>query len=97
ADDMCRAFHVDNVTFRLVTTYRGPGTQWLAPRHLHEARDGEPLGPDAVREMPRGTVAILRGGRGATPERPGLLHRSPPIAGTTRLFLAVDEAGSRSA
>ena len=95
ADDMCRAFHVDNVAFRLVTTYRGPGTQWLAPRHLHEAQEGQPLGPEAVRQMPRGTVAILRGGKDATAERPALLHRSPPIAGmgVVRLFLAVDEAG----
>lgn len=94
-DDMCRAFHVDNVAFRLVTTYRGPGTEWLAPRHLHEARDGRPIGPEAVRQMARGTVAILRGGKEATAERPGLLHRSPPIAGTgvVRLFLAIDEAG----
>ena len=95
ADDMCRAFHVDNVAFRLVTTYRGPGTQWLAPRHVHEAQEGQPLGPDVVRQMPRGTVAILRGGKDTTAERPGLLHRSPPLAGTgvVRLFLAIDEAG----
>ncbi|QRM33208.1 DUF1826 domain-containing protein (plasmid) [Microvirga sp. VF16] len=30
-DDACRKFHVDNVFYRLVTTYRGPGTQWLPP------------------------------------------------------------------
>lgn len=29
-DDACRRFHTDNVRFRLVTTYRGPGTGWIA-------------------------------------------------------------------
>lgn len=95
ADNMCRAFHVDNVTVRLVTTYRGPGTQWLAPRHLQAAQDGQALGPEAIRQMPRGAVAFMRGGRDASAERPGLLHRSPPIAdtGAVRLFLAIDETG----
>lgn len=92
-DDMCPRFHVDQVGFRMVTTYRGPGTEWMAPRAVAEAAMGEPLSPGAVRRMERGTVALMRGGRNATPERPGLLHRSPPIegSGAIRLFLAISD------
>lgn len=39
----------------------------------------------------------MRGGQGATPDRPGVLHRSPAIAGTgsVRLVFAVDGLGRR--
>lgn len=91
-DDACTLFHTDNVRFRLVTTYRGPGTQWILPkaRAVHRAADEFPA--EAVRQLARGEVAIMRGRQGETPECPGLLHRSPPIKGTgiVRLFLAID-------
>lgn len=41
--DMCRAFHVDDVSFRLVTTYRGPGTEWIPPRSLANALASQPI------------------------------------------------------
>ncbi len=93
-DDACRRFHTDNVRFRLVTTYRGPGTEWISPRLAAISPSGAPLATDAIRRLGRGHIAIMRGGRGATSDRPGLLHRSPPIAGAgvTRLFLAIDDA-----
>lgn len=91
-DDACTLFHTDNVRFRLVTTYRGPGTQWILPkaRAMHVAGDDFPA--EAIRQLARGEVAIMRGRQGETPECPGLLHRSPPIKGTgiVRLFLAID-------
>jgi Protein of unknown function (DUF1826) len=91
--DACRRFHADNVRLRLVTTYRGPGTQWISPHRLARLPAGGSVPADAIRQLGRGAVAILRGSRDATPEMPGVLHRSPPIAGTgiTRLFLAIDE------
>ena len=94
-DDCCPKFHVDDVRLRLVTTYRGPGTEWIPPRLAARFVDGRLPPADTVRHLARGEVAVLRGGRGATPERPGVLHRSPPIAGTgvVRLFLAIDEIG----
>jgi hypothetical protein len=92
-DDACRLFHVDFVRFRLVTTYRGPGTQWIAP-----GPEADPLAKDPIRRLERGWVAILRGERAAPADLPALPHRSPPIAGTgiERLFLAIDEAPSPS-
>lgn len=93
-DDACRLFHTDNVRFRLATTYRGPGTQWLDPADLSVLAEGATPAPESIRRMDRGWIAIMRGGKAATPDVPALPHRSPPIAGTgeTRLFVAIDEA-----
>ncbi|WP_226898607.1 DUF1826 domain-containing protein [Mangrovicoccus algicola] len=82
--DACRRFHVDAVTARLICTYRGTGTQY----GLSTTGDD----PDTVLTVPTGAPIVLRGTR--WPENPpsGLLHRSPPIAGTneTRLLLVLD-------
>ncbi|WP_024879897.1 DUF1826 domain-containing protein [Methylosinus sp. LW3] len=93
ADDACRLFHVDFVRFRLVTTYRGPGTQWIAP-----GPEADPLAENSIQQLERGWVAILRGEKAASADIPALPHRSPPIAGTgiERLFLAIDEAPTPS-
>jgi hypothetical protein len=94
ADDACRKFHVDEVRLRLLTTYRGPGTEWLSPRMLALLKPNEPLPAESVNRLAPGDLAILRGGKSAKPDEPGLLHRSPPIAGTgvVRLLLAINEA-----
>lgn len=92
-DDRCRKFHVDDVRLRLLTTYRGPGTQWVSPQVAARLAPGALPPDDAIRNLPRGHVALMRGGKGGTAARPGILHRSPPIAGSgvVRLFLAIDE------
>ena len=94
-DDHWREFHVDDVRLRLVTTYRGPGTEWVSPRLASQLTPGIIPPTDAICQLATGHIAILRGGKGATPERPAVLHRSPPIAGTgiVRLLLAIDEIG----
>lgn len=53
---LCPKFHADDNRFRLVTTYRGPVTEWLD--------DGS--GVPCVRRLPRGGVALMRGARAAT-------------------------------
>ena len=92
-DDACERFHTDNVGLRLLCTYRGPGTQWLDPKTVAHASPDRAISATAVRHLERGAVALIRGSR--DPARPGLLHRSPPIAGTgiVRLLLVVDDAG----
>ncbi len=80
----CRKFHVDNVTARLVCTYRGTGTQYgLAGRGAE---------PEVVHTMPTGQPIVLRGMRWPTTPPSMLKHRSPPIEGTgeTRLLLVLD-------
>ncbi|WP_083923394.1 DUF1826 domain-containing protein [Amorphus coralli] len=92
-DDACRRFHTDRVTHRLVTTYRGDGTQWVSPRDSHLVVDGRLEDDSACRRLERGAVGILRGSRNASPDAPAVLHRSPPVRGTdaVRLFLAIDD------
>lgn len=91
-DNACRKLHHDCVANRLVCTYRGPGTQWLP--HAHEAalgdeRDAVP--DDWLLPVPRFAAALFTGvlSPGARP----VLHRSPPIAGTSelRLVLTINE------
>jgi hypothetical protein len=82
--DACRKFHRDAVTARLICTYRGAGTQYGL------SVDGG--APEVIEQTPRGAPILLRGLH--WPERPrsGLVHRSPPVAGTgeTRLLLVID-------
>ena len=94
--DACRYFHIDAVPARLMCTYIGPGTQWIAPSLAGRESTGAG-GTDCVLERPglihqmdRGAVAAFRGGLG--PQRcDGLVHRSPPIeaAGARRYVLNI--------
>lgn len=80
----CRKFHIDNVTARLVCTFRGTGTQ------IGLADGGAE--PEVIHTVAQGQPIVLRGARWpATPPR-ALKHRSPPIEGTgeTRLLLVLD-------
>ena len=82
AGDACRRWHADYVTARLITTYIGPGTDWLP--------DG--AGEGDARRLPTGAVAMFKG-HGWAPDAP-IIHRSPPIAGTGqhRLVLVLNPA-----
>jgi hypothetical protein len=99
--DQCRKFHADYVRYRLVSTYVGPGTEWVPD----DAVDREALAhpPDCpcdansriVREQSRvqraraGEIVVMRGA--LHPSGLGAVHRSPPIegAGQRRLLLAI--------
>ncbi|EBA10922.1 hypothetical protein RCCS2_00532 [Roseobacter sp. CCS2] len=80
----CRKFHIDAITARLVCTYRGQGTQYGVSRN---GRD-----PARVFSVVTGAPILLRGTLWPAKPASGLLHRSPPIAGTgeTRLVLVLD-------
>ena len=80
----CRKFHIDALTARLVCTYRGTGTQYGV------STDG--ADPTRVFTVQTGCPILLRGTEWPTQPASGLLHRSPPIAGTgeTRLVLVLD-------
>jgi|APFEC2959095136_1045048.scaffolds.fasta_scaffold00276_16 hypothetical protein len=91
-DNACRKLHHDHVAYRLVCTYRGPGTQWL-PR-IHEPALGDErvaVPDDWLESIPRFASALFAGCllAGAVP----VLHRSPQIAGTgaVRLVLTINE------
>ena len=80
----CKKFHIDAVTARLICTYRGTGTQYGV------STDGAE--PKRVFTLSTGAPIILRGTLWPADPPSGLLHRSPPIAGTgeTRLLLVID-------
>ena len=84
AHDACRKFHLDAITARLICTYRGTGTQYGI------STDGAE--PAQVFTVPTGAPIVLRGTLWPTDPPAGLLHRSPPIAGSgeTRLLLVLD-------
>ncbi|MBP8299679.1 MAG: DUF1826 domain-containing protein [Planctomycetes bacterium] len=99
---MCPRFHTDYVGVRLLVTYCGPGTEWLADehtdrRHLGHRADGVPdersgvLLPGAtIRSVPQFAVALLKGEAWPGNEEGGVVHRSPDASRSPRLLLSLD-------
>lgn len=97
--DSCRKFHVDHMRLRLLCTYRGPGTEWLADADTDRTafdpddHDWDRVNarivrrPDAVRRAHAGDVVMLKGETWPGAAGRGAVHRSPPIEalGLTRL------------
>ncbi|MBS0559920.1 MAG: DUF1826 domain-containing protein [Proteobacteria bacterium] len=83
-DDACRQFHIDSVELRLLCTYAGVGTEWIAA-------DG------TSRRLSVGDVAVLKGSK-FPDTAPRILHRSPPVEHLprwrrSRLLLCIDQPG----
>lgn len=77
---MCPRFHVDHVPLRLITTYAGPASEWLASPQASE-----------VQQLASGDVALLKGEKWLGNEGAGLVHRSPQLPeGERRLILTLD-------
>lgn len=73
----CPVFHVDRVTLRLMTTYRGPGTEWLEDGVAQQARAGD--------------VLFAKGETWPQLAAGPCQHRSPrPRPGETRVLLTLD-------
>ena len=98
SDDACRRFHVDRNRLRLICTYRGPGTEWLDDRQVdREALMGHLPNESILRHgqparMESGWVGLMKGEVFPGHQGIGLVHRSPPIAGTgeTRVLFCLD-------
>lgn len=89
---MCPRFHVDHVPLRLLTTYAGAGSEWLAEGVLERSRLQQAQPPmDKINRLGAGDVALLKGEKWLGNEGLGLIHRSPPTpAGERRLLLSLD-------
>lgn len=100
---MCPRFHVDRVPCRLITTYLGIATDWLAHSDIDRTKLGIPnhgktdleLGlyesEKSIRQLNAGDVALLKGELWEGNEGAGLVHRSPQIEnGAYRLLLTLD-------
>jgi len=100
---MCPKFHVDRVPCRLVTTYSGVATEWLAHQHVDRSKLGvgsqglsdEESGLYAeqhnIQQLGSGDVALLKGESWLGNEGGGLVHRSPSLENQNkRLLLTLD-------
>lgn len=99
---MCPKFHVDRIPARLVTTFGGIGTEWLAhecvnrnmlglgSKGLEDNESGIYLHDTDIQHLDTGDVAILKGELWEGNEQAGLVHRSPAVKeGETRLLLTL--------
>lgn len=99
--DACRFFHVDVVDLRLLSTYAGPGTEWLengAVRRdaLGSGSNAAVIGDGAcIHRLADGWVGLFRGEADAANAGNGIVHRSAPVrqAGLRRLLLRIDMPG----
>ena len=90
-DDACWKFHRDSVDARLLTTYRGPTTEWVQPAHGERAILEQEGFTGPLEHLGIHNVALFKGAQASTGR--GIVHRSPPIVGTgcTRLLLCLNE------
>jgi hypothetical protein len=100
---MCPKFHVDRVHCRMLTTYGGPGTEWLDDAAVDRNKLGAgcnrlsdtdsglmPQGA-VIHQLAEGEVGLLKGELWQDNEHGGLVHRSPGLSpGEKRLLLTLD-------
>ncbi|WP_260958405.1 DUF1826 domain-containing protein [Pseudomonas citri] len=92
---MCPRFHVDHVPVRLLTTYAGPGSEWLEEgamdRRCLASAEAQPDEPRMIQQLRQADVGLLKGEKWHGNEGFGLIHRSPALApGERRLILTLD-------
>jgi len=90
AHDACWKFHRDSVETRLLTTYRGPATEWVEPQDAARAMRKQRNYDGPLERLQDNGVAIFKGNQAESVS--GIVHRSPPIEGTgcTRLLLCLN-------
>ncbi|AIR88815.1 DUF1826 domain-containing protein [Pseudomonas cremoricolorata] len=89
---MCPRFHVDHVPLRLLSTYAGAGSEWLAEGAVDRSDLPRAMtSVDNIKRLCTGDVAILKGEQFEGNEGHGIIHRSPQTpAGERRLLLSLD-------
>jgi len=100
---MCPRFHVDRVTLRLVSTYAGRGTEFVASEHVDRGRLGHAsqgladevsgllLRPECIRAARAFDVVLLKGEAWPGNHGQGAVHRSPAATATEpRLVVTLD-------
>lgn len=94
--DACWKFHRDNVDLRLLKTYRGPATEWVPNAYANEAIIEQKDYSGPLNQLMTNDVTIFKGSRDKT--NCGIVHRSPPIAGTEqiRLLLCLNQPSAAS-
>lgn len=93
SNNACRRWHRDCVPMRLITTYRGPGTEWVAPEQGQTVIAQPDLDAPHGAQLAPLDVALFKGcGWPEAAHDSGIVHRSPPIEGLglTRLVLVLN-------
>lgn len=93
ATDACRRWHRDCMPLRLITTYRGPGTEWVRPEHSAATIARPDDNVACSEQLASFDVALFKGcGWPGSSHDTGILHRSPRVAsqGVTRLLLVLN-------
>ena len=90
-NNACWKFHRDFIRTRLLTTYRGPSTEWVHPQYAAEAICDQKSFKGPTKDLALFDVAIFKGSSAGSGH--GIVHRSPPIEGTgcSRLLLVLNE------
>lgn len=94
----CPLFHVDRVSFRMLCTLRGPGTEWLADGAVNRKRLGQGDNRKVTKqgalvyEVAPFQVCILKGEAHVGSAGAGAVHRSPAVPDTIdgRWYVRVD-------
>lgn len=85
----------------MVTTYQGPGSEWLPEYAVNRAGLGAPkperpeivTDESAIQCLQAGDIALIKGSGWEGHEERGLVHRSPALAdGEKRLLMTIDPA-----
>jgi len=100
---MCPKFHVDRVGIRLVCTYSGQATEWLENDNIDRSWLGGRASSlfemeqhlihdaSAIRNLPTGSIGLLKGESNEHNTGNGIVHRSPAVTSSQpRLLLTLD-------
>ena len=94
--NMCKKFHTDINTLRLLCSYSGPGTLWVADdnntKSNGDTSSNLAITEDRIHQVKTGSVAVLKGAIYPDDDSTAIVHRSPTIeeTGERRLLLRID-------
>jgi hypothetical protein len=86
---MCPFFHVDKVLCRLITTWAGPTTQWLAEADVDRAALTKAQPDASVRALEVGELGFFKGTLWPAGQAKACVHRSPAST-QRRLVMTLD-------
>lgn len=97
-DDMCRFFHCDMNSLRLVYTIIGPSTLWVEDSNVNREFLGQGRNDlviknkELIKQVPNNSIVLLKGNGFYNGQNRGVVHASPKISGSgeKRILLRVE-------
>ncbi|TGK47117.1 DUF1826 domain-containing protein [Leptospira bouyouniensis] len=92
----CPLFHVDFLSYRMMCTYKGPGTLWIPNSsvdrsHLGCGRNNHVIQDfRLIRETENFDVILMKGDLHPDDPNNGCIHKSPEVLFNPRIFLKID-------